>query len=73
MGTGQGEDKMIHKIKFPDDLDNQIVAFEEALDRSFSNFVIHATKSECKKLLSKYKDVPNLLKSDVGKGESSEK
>lgn len=63
---------MKRTITFPDNLDNQIVAFMDALDRNFSNFVIHATKCECKKLLSKYKDVPNYLKSDVGNGESGD-
>lgn len=64
---------MKRTITFPEELDSQILYMSKAQDRSFSNYVIHAVRSEIKKQMSKYMINAAKLKSGAGNCESGEK
>lgn len=57
-------------ITFPDELAGQVEAISIVTDRSFSNYVIHAVRSEIKKQMSKYPGISERLKSGAGNSQS---
>jgi len=59
-------------ISIPDDLSEQIEIIAEMSDRSYSNYIVHAVRSEIKKQMSKYPEIRERFKSGVGNSESAE-